>query len=72
MYKVPLFNPLMFPDKIKFLDAFFSEHETKIRIENRAIIDLRISKIFGNNTKKNPQSDEQIEDLKMSYFELSF
>ena len=51
MYKVPLFNPLIFPVKTKFLEDFFSEQDisvnelvkqTKNRIENRIVIDLRM------------------------------
>ena len=64
MYKVPLFNPLIFPVKTKFLVDFFSEQEAKTTIDNSTIIDLRIIYNFCNTTKKKPQSVEQNEVLK--------
>jgi hypothetical protein len=72
MYKVPFFKPFTFPVRTKFFVDCFSLQETKIKIESNAIIDLYMFLFFGNNTKKNPQSDEQIEDLKYAFLELAF
>jgi hypothetical protein len=68
MYKVPFFKPLIFPVKTKFLVDFFSEQEAKTTIDNSTIIDLRIIYNLCNTTKKNPQSDSQIEDLIANLF----
>ncbi len=68
MYKVPFFKPLISPVKTKFLVDFFSEQEAKTTIDKSPIIVLRMITNFCNTTKKNPQSDLQIEDLISNLF----